>query len=228
MAVSIQSGQKIKYLEEGLQLIRNSRRSLAEAMTDCRKVANDVSMAAVDRAYNGMVAISAGFNDLLDKTQTGYSSIAEALANRAGIVGGEFKTQINALVDEYASLAPGEVFTIKEESSGLEDNLTDTTRKQFDEAIEKVMQVRYNYIISLSEVTQGCMSDEDFRTVIIPLGTASEEFCNQTLVKTFTSIQEALEQMGIFMDKRLESMRSGAAVINQVEMSGAIPEIMAP
>lgn len=218
MAYSISSAQKLKFLEETLELIRTSRVTLSGAMGDCLNVANTVAMAGTDRVYNGMANIATGMNDLLDKTRDAYGATAETLTKGAENIGPEFASRIKVIADDYAGLPAGEVFGMKKESTGLDDNMTPALAKQLEEAILKIIEVRAKYVLALADVTAKAKDDPDFFSLTVAVGKESEEFGNNVLLTTYNNINDQLHQLGIFLDKRMEQLREDTSKISKASM----------
>lgn len=217
-AVSISSGQKIKFLSEAATLIQTTRPRLTTAMSECDAVARLVAMSATDRVANAMANIANGMNDLLDKTQTSFGGIAEVLCKGSERIGPEFTSKIKVIAGEYAALSKGEVFSIRQESSGLDDNMTPESKAKLEAAILEVIALRALYINTLGDISMGAKSDPDFRDVILAVGIANENFGNEVLLPSFTSVEDALADLGIYIKDRLDNLQVAASAINGVSM----------
>lgn len=178
--------------------IVEAQKKLQASMDDLYAITNAAKYAAVDRVYNVIAALSSEFSATLEKDKKTLVEIMEGLTKRTDI-GDEFVANAKKTLAEIEAI-PGPVsfdkVTAERDGSEVWDPAMQT---RVNEGLFAWVGIRKTWIEAFSEAYKG-IEDEEFRAAVKPIGKANEEFTN-SLVKNVNTIEEALTELGIDIDK---------------------------
>jgi hypothetical protein len=222
MASHVNSQKKVDYANLISEVLIESKKKIVSNVEDIHTQCGVIRMAVTDRAYNNMVNIAAVQINAID-------TLARSIAN--DIIEPLTKSTIygQALVEASKKALPNleAVEAIKFdsipfeasviESRGLDENWTDATREAFAEACKTFIQVRYNLMIQIGELTNKC-SEEDMKDTYREMGIAFETICNST-VDVYTKMKDELEQAGILVAKDIATAETAVSHVSSVGLA---------
>lgn len=204
--------------------ILEAQKKLQASMDDLYAVANAAKYAAVDRVYNVIAELSSEFSAVFEKDKKTLVEIMEGLTKRTDI-GEEFVANAKKTLAEIEAI-PGAVSFDKITAERDGSEVWDTAMQaRVNEGLFAWVGIRKTWIEAFSEAYKG-IDDDEFKTAVKPIGKANEEFTN-SLVKNVNTIEEALTELGVDIDKFNASVGDAASTTGigaaevKVDLKGA-------
>lgn len=188
--------------------ILEAQKKLQSSMDDLYAITNAAKYAAVDRVYNVIAGLSSEFSTVLEKDKKTLIEITEGLSKRTDI-GAEFVADAKKTLQELEAISGAVSFdkvTAERDGSEVWDTAMQT---RVNEGLFNWVAIRKTWIEAFSDAYKG-IEDEEFRTAVKPIGKANEEFTN-SLVKDVNTIEEALTELGVDIDKFNASVGDASA-----------------
>lgn len=214
MASHINSQKKIDYANMISDVLAEAKKKIIANIEDIHSQCESVRMAVTDRAYNNMVNIAAVQINAIDTLARAIATdIIDPLTH--GTIYGQALVEAAKKclpnLDVVGSIkfdsVPFEASVI--ESRGLDENWTDATKEAFAEACKTFINVRFNLMTDIGELTTKC-SEEDMKDTYRETGIAFETICNST-VDVYTKMKDELEEAGILVAKDIAAAEQTAA-----------------
>lgn len=215
MANSINSGEKIKYINSVREFLEVGKTKTLKAVEEVRTASDNIRTAVTDRIYN-TIAGAADFQLIgIRDSAEAISHMSESLS-KAKMLGDKLVNDAKTAAKEIEPLLakvpdqdkiPDSVIAER----GEEENWKPETLAVLNDSCKKFIDIRMELISNIASATQKAkQDDDDFTAVYTSLGKALETICNK-IVDIFNASKEAFEQAGIDISKVQASAQDAAA-----------------
>lgn len=223
MANSMSSATKVAFITTVTEAILDTQKKTQSAMDTIKAVTDKAQYAATDRVYNTMAQMSNNLGEAFQADKKVLAEIAEELTHRTD-VGTAFVANAKKALAEVESIPKmAEYSAITAERDGNEtwDN---GMAGQLNDAIEQWNKARFDFINSFADGFKK-IEEEEFRASVKPIGSKNEEFTN-SLARALNRIQDALDELGISIDK-FQANVSSASSSTSIDSADSIkPDLM--
>lgn len=224
MGQTMNSKTKVAFCGNVGNNIIEVQKKLQSCMDDLFATANTAKYAAVDRVYNVLAECSTEYSTVLEKNKKTLMEICEGLTKRTDI-GEAFVADAKKTLAELEAI-PGAVsfdkITAERDGSEIWDS---AMQSRVNEGLFAWVGIRKTWIEDLSSAFKA-VDDEEFQAAIKPIGKSNEEFTN-SMVKNVNTVEEALTELGVDIDKFLAGVTDTAAATGigatevKVDLKGA-------
>lgn len=218
MAMSINSGKKIKYFDETLASLMAKHKKIETILEDMRVASGNIRAAATDRAYNAVVEMGLYINegivaaghasvDILDELSK-LTTVGPALVSEAKRV--KVSAEEVAALKLEATKIPSDVIA----GRGLDENWTPATMEAFVAATTAFIKVRKDLINDIADFTSRS-AEEDFKDVYMTIGRHLEGITNNT-VDAYNALREQLEVAGHGLQASVDASVEASGTVGRV------------
>lgn len=228
MANSINSGEKIKYINSVREFLEISKTKTLKVVDEVRAASDNIRTAVTDKIYNTI----AGAADLqligIRDSAIAISNMSETLS-KAKMLGQKLVDDATAAhrdIEPLLTKVP-DMDKIPESviaERGEDENWKADTLAVLNDGCKKFIDIRMELISNISDATtKAKQDDDDFTEVYNALGKALETICNK-IVEIFNLSKDAFEQAGIDVSKIQSSAKDVAAATGNNSDAGSAEE----
>lgn len=229
MADHVNSQKKIDYARMISEVLSESKKKIVNNVQDIYNQCGIVRMAVTDKAYNNMVKIAALQINAIDTLARSVNNDIIEPLTKGAIYGQALIDAAKKVMPELEAVEAIKFESVPIEASviegrGLDENWTNATQEAFSEACLEFIQVRYNLVIQIGELTTKC-NEVDMRDIYRDMGISFETICN-SCVDVYEKMKEELVAAGILVAKDIASAEDAASHVKAVGTAGPAKSIL--